>query len=106
MTEAQKASIVNSCPAKVYKYDEEKDVLDIENLGECMQCQECMVTVNEMGKEQAIKVGLEEDKFLFTVESTGALPPEMIVLKAMEILKDKFAELETSVVSAIETNEF
>ena len=106
MTEAQKATIVASCPAKVYKYDSEKDIMDIESLSECNQCQECIVATTEMGKDQAIKVGLEEDQFLFTVESTGSLPPEMIVLKAMEILKDKFAEIESSVISAIEADEF
>lgn len=104
MTPHEKIDIVKSCPAKVYKYDQEKDLLEIENLGECHQCQECTVACSEMNKEGAIKVGLEEDRFLFTVESTGALPPDQIVLKALEILSDKFSTLEQLVSSAPEVS--
>lgn len=93
LTPEQKIEVVKSCPAKVYKYDPEKEVVDIENLGECMQCQECTQCVASMGREGAIKVDLEEDQFLFTVESTGALAPEDIVSKAMEILVNKMSEL-------------
>lgn len=93
MTEKQKLDIVKSCPAKVYKYDTEKETIDIENLGECMQCQECTIACTAMGKEGAIKVELEPDQFIFTLESTGALPPEDIVGKAMDILISKISEL-------------
>jgi len=92
-TEEEMIEIVESCPAKVYKLDKEKQVIDIENLGECMQCQECVTCVNNMGKEKSIQVGLHEDQFLFTVESTGALPPEEIVKKAFNILIDKMSDL-------------
>lgn len=93
LTEDQKLKIVESCPANVYKYDPEKEVIDIENLGECMQCQECTMCASSFGKDDVIKVDLEPDQFLFTLESTGSLAPEDIVLKAMDILLDKFAEL-------------
>lgn len=93
LTEEQKLEIIQSCPAKVYSYDAEKETIDIENLTDCMQCQECVIAATALGKEDAIKVGLEEDQFIFTVESTGALPPETIVKKAMEILIDKLTDL-------------
>lgn len=100
LTEAQKMEIVKSCPAKVYAYDPEKETIDIENLGECMQCQECTITCKTLGKPEAIKVDLEPDQFIFTVESTGALAPEDIVSKAMDILLDKLTDLSQSVESA------
>ena len=100
LTEDQKIAVVKSCPAKVYSYDPEKEMIDIENLGECMQCQECVICVTSMGKEDSIKVGLEPDQFIFTLESTGALAPEVIVSKAMEILVGKMTELSQCVSSA------
>lgn len=93
MTEDEKMAIVNSCPAKVYSYDQEKEMIDIENLGECMQCQECTKCALELGKAGAVKVDLEPDQFIFTVESTGALAPEDIVSKALDILVEKFNEI-------------
>ena len=78
----------------MYKYNAEKSTVDIENLGECMQCEECTMCVKSMNHpEELLKVGLYEDQFLFTVESTGALPPEDIVTKAFNILIDKMSEL-------------
>jgi len=39
--------------------------------------------------ENAVKLWENEDKFTFTVESVGSLPPVEIVKKAMAILKTK-----------------
>jgi DNA-directed RNA polymerase II subunit RPB3 len=100
LTEDQKMQIVESCPSKVYTYDPEKEMIDIENLTDCMQCQECVVCVKSFGKEESIKVDLEIDQFIFTVESTGALAPEDIVAKAMEILLDKMTDLSQCVENA------
>lgn len=106
LTEDQKIAVVKSCPAKVYSYDPEKEMIDIENLGECMQCQECVNCVSSMGKDEAIKVGLEPDQFIFTLESTGALAPEVIVSKAMKILVEKMSELSECVSRAEAPMEF
>ena len=40
---------------------------------------------------------LEEDEFVFTVESTGALPPEKIVSEAVKVLNAKLEELKRKV---------
>jgi len=42
--------------------------------------------------ERAVTIGENDNKFYFTVESTGALAPEDIVRKALEILKTKIAK--------------
>ncbi len=39
--------------------------------------------------ERMIRVDERDNKFYFTVESTGALSPEDIVLKAFSVLKQK-----------------
>jgi DNA-directed RNA polymerase alpha subunit len=38
-------------------------------------------------------VGERDDKFVFTVESTGVLSPEDIVSRALTILKEKLSTL-------------
>jgi DNA-directed RNA polymerase alpha subunit len=39
-----------------------------------------------------VTIDSKEDSFLFKVESTGALPPEEIVERAAEILKERIGE--------------
>ena len=72
-----------------------RDVLEVKegrifvrNVMNCLLCMEC-VKACEMN---AISVK-ETDKFLFTVEGTGALPIRMIMKKALEILKTKAEEM-------------
>lgn len=43
--------------------------------------------------ERMIRIDENENKFTFTVESTGALSPEEIVLKAFIVLKTKLKML-------------
>jgi DNA-directed RNA polymerase subunit D len=50
---------------------------------------------------EEIMSNLKEDEFFFTIESTGAMPPEVIVKQAVKILKEKLATLD----SKIETDE-
>jgi len=40
-----------------------------------------------------VKLDERQDKFIFTVESTGALTPTAIVLKSIQVLKQKLREL-------------
>ena len=39
--------------------------------------------------DKSVIVGEQDDKFIFIIESTGALEPIDIVRRAMKILKDK-----------------
>ena len=40
---------------------------------------------------RAVKIDESESKYNFTVEGTGALAPEEIVIKAFTVLRQKFA---------------
>ncbi|KAK7305273.1 hypothetical protein VNO77_43175 [Canavalia gladiata] len=80
----------NKCPANVF---------DIEDIGKgrtrakaskprnCTLCRECI----RGGKEWEDRVSLRrvKDHFIFTIESTGALPPEVLFTEAVKILEDK-----------------
>ncbi|XP_004498147.1 uncharacterized protein [Cicer arietinum] len=82
--------LVTKCPVNVF---------DIEDIGKgrkratvvkpraCTLCRECI----RGGKEWEDRVSLRrvKDHFIFTIESTGAIPPEVLFTQAVKILEDK-----------------
>ena len=89
MTIEQRKEFVVRCPRKVYRFDELKQVVEIENADKCNLCIECSRYTDSLKLERAVRLGEDDHKFYFTVESTGVLPPEDIVRKALVILKRK-----------------
>ncbi len=71
------------CPTDVYEFKSGK--LKVVDLEACILCNACVETC-EAG---AIKVRGREDKFIFKVESAGALKPEYIFNKACDIMAEK-----------------
>jgi len=77
---------INICPRKVLTI--EGGEVKVVRLLDCSLCQDC-----EKGcLQQAIKIGWREDAFVFTVEGTGTLKVDDLVLKAADLLKGKFEE--------------
>ncbi|CAH9063980.1 unnamed protein product [Cuscuta epithymum] len=86
---AEAEELVKKCPVKVF---------DIEDLGKgkkratvarprvCTLCREC---IREEGWENNVALRRVKDHFIFTIESTGALPPEVLFTEAVKILEDK-----------------
>mmetsp|Transcript_16612 Transcript_16612/g.15964 ORF Transcript_16612/g.15964 Transcript_16612/m.15964 type:complete len:343 (+) Transcript_16612:133-1161(+) len=75
------------------------DVFDIEDMGkkgggtavaarprDCTMCREC---IRKEGWSDRIQLNRKSDHFIFTVESTGCIPPEVIVREALGVLKQK-----------------
>ncbi|KVI10422.1 DNA-directed RNA polymerase, dimerization [Cynara cardunculus var. scolymus] len=79
--------LVKKCPVNVF---------DIEDVGReratvarprsCTLCREC---IREPGWEEKVALRRVKDHFIFTIESTGALPPEVLFTEAVKILEDK-----------------
>lgn len=61
-------------------------VIDIQGFERYRRCRELV-------RHEEIMRGLKKDEFLFTVESTGGLPPERIVKEAVKMLKQKLSTL-------------
>lgn len=72
-------------------------VFDIEDVGgvptavvsrprDCTMCREC---IRLEGWNERVQLRRKADHFLFSVESTGCLPPEDIVIEAINVLKEK-----------------
>ncbi|KAK9941181.1 hypothetical protein M0R45_017800 [Rubus argutus] len=82
--------LVATCPVKVF---------DIEDIGngkkratvarprKCTLCRECIR--EGKGWEDSLSLRRVKDHFIFTIESTGVLPPEVLFTEAVKILLDK-----------------
>lgn len=91
LTVDQRKEMVARCPRKVYKFNEIKQSVDIEDVNKCNLCTECVRFTDGLKINKAVTLDEDDNKFYFTVESTGALPPVDIVRKAFAILKKKIA---------------
>lgn len=89
----KRRGFVESCPRKVYKFNEMRNAVEIEDADKCILCIECVRFAQAEGLERAVKIGERDEKFVFTVESTGVMPPEEIVTRALAILKEKLIDL-------------
>lgn len=81
---------VEMCPRKVLIKTDNK--IEVHNLMACTLCQDCAEACPE--NPRAIEVSGEEDAFIFSLESTKALPPERIMTEAVKILDKQLKELE------------
>ena len=97
MSVDQKRAFINSCPRKVYSYDAMRQAVDIEDLDKCNLCNECNKYAKDQGLPGTVTLSERQNKFIFTVESTGALKPTTIVIKALQILKSKLRELKQAI---------
>lgn len=93
LNEDQRRRFVKSCPRKVFKFQESTKNIEIENARNCSLCQECVKYAQDSGIERGVKIGEQDFKILFNVESTGALEADAIVVKAMKILQSKLTTL-------------
>jgi DNA-directed RNA polymerase subunit D len=83
------AKCVEACPTNVLEIEGGK--LRVADIYACILCGDC---VNACPVEPAaITQGMKDKTFLFTVESTGSLPPERILTEAGRILIEKLNEL-------------
>jgi len=73
------------CPRDVFVFENKK--LKVNKLLDCNSCLQCMELSNG-----AIKVELDDTKYVFEVESTSGLKPEEIVSRSINILEEKLDE--------------
>ena len=83
----QCGACVEACPREILTLkDGELVIGDIFNCNLCKSCEEACDL-------EAIKVSYDDKTFIFTIESTGALPPEKILEEAAKILAEKAEQL-------------
>lgn len=77
---------IERCPRNILELSGGKaKIIDIEK---CTMCRACV----EACPRDAIRVGHDDSKFVFRIESTGSLPPERILLRAIEAMGGKCKE--------------
>ncbi|KAK8890536.1 DNA-directed RNA polymerase II subunit RPB3 [Tritrichomonas musculus] len=89
-------TFVSMCPNNVFKKAnlEEKPIsVKTQDCTFCRQCQEFLESEGIKDSENKIIIDQVPDKYIFKVESTGALRPEVIVSRAFEILQKKLLDL-------------
>ena len=77
----------------VIKWYQLQKQIKIENPSSCIFCGDCE-ELNEQYKDKLIDVKYNEDHFYFTVETTGCMSPENIVISAFNELIVCFAFLQ------------
>jgi DNA-directed RNA polymerase subunit D len=64
--------------------------IEIRDLMACTLCQDCADVCPQ--DPPAIEISWEKDAFIFNMETTGALPPERIMMEAVQILDEQLEE--------------
>ncbi len=77
---------VVKCVKKILKLDKGK--LVVTDPLACNMCLQCV----DICPEDAIRVSVEEDKFIFNVETVSSLTAEDIVLNAVDVLENKIKD--------------
>jgi len=92
-----KRTWVGSCPTNVFKYDEGRDVVEIEDATRCMFCNECVVMAKELGFPKFVRIQDTPNTFHFYVESAGSMTPGVILETACTSLLQKLAAIEDAI---------
>ncbi|KAK6934626.1 DNA-directed RNA polymerase, RpoA/D/Rpb3-type [Dillenia turbinata] len=87
--------LVKKCPAKVFDIEDiakGKKKATVARPRACTLCREC---IRGDDWEKYVSLRRVKNHFIFTIESTGALPPEGLFTEAVKILEDKCESLLT-----------
>ncbi|KRX10698.1 DNA-directed RNA polymerase, RBP11-like dimerization domain [Pseudocohnilembus persalinus] len=104
----KKEQFVKSCPAQVYGLDPKTNRIEIINKDACMYCDECTkfmaqeaipdsegvscfenINPSVAEIESFVQIKQKKDKYIFSIETTGALKPADVVKKGLKVLQEK-----------------
>eukprot|EP00316_Scyphosphaera_apsteinii_P005013 CAMPEP_0119302540 /NCGR_PEP_ID=MMETSP1333-20130426/4123_1 /TAXON_ID=418940 /ORGANISM="Scyphosphaera apsteinii, Strain RCC1455" /LENGTH=274 /DNA_ID=CAMNT_0007304929 /DNA_START=199 /DNA_END=1023 /DNA_ORIENTATION=+ len=104
MSLEQRKDFVDACPKKLKKEGTDRfpyETVETDEAWACMVCIDCTERIKE--KPGLAKVSDKPGYFKFCVETTGALRPEQIVLRALDVLTKKLQDVEVNLSQAAET---
>jgi len=84
-----KCIVSRMCPEKLYNFSDKKTPKLVEDYWKlCTLCNSCQ----QVCPEGAIKVSWKENTYIFSIESDGVLPFNILIEKVFEIFLDKIDE--------------
>jgi DNA-directed RNA polymerase subunit D len=83
--------IAKSCPVDVF--EAKKGALDVVREEACILCNAC-VEVDRATGGKGVSIKGDESRFVFKFETDGSLRPEVALMKAVEIMKNRLTEFE------------
>lgn len=87
-----KCIVSRMCPEELYDFSDKKTPILIEDYWRsCTLCNACELNC----PEQAVKVNSKPDSYIFSIESDGVLPFNILVEKSFEIFLEKIEEFTT-----------
>jgi len=57
-----------------------------------------------LNKSDLVQISTKPDKFIFTVETTGALKPEEVVLQAIDVLRHKLINVRAHLTNEVDND--
>uniref|UniRef100_A0A6A7GA99 DNA-directed RNA polymerase II subunit RPB3 n=1 Tax=Hirondellea gigas TaxID=1518452 RepID=A0A6A7GA99_9CRUS len=93
LSDDQRKEFVACCPTKVFTLDDHNKQVSCTQPRNCMYCDECVRKAEEFGRPDLVTVRQKPDRFIFTVETTGSLRPEQVVVMALKVLCGKLSGL-------------
>lgn len=97
LDEEKKKEFVECCPTKVYHYDEQSRQVTVEEPRNCTYCEECIMKAESYGMSELVSISSKHERFIFSVETTGSLRPEVIVESALQVLSKKLKYMQEEV---------
>lgn len=107
LSDSERAHIRDSCPVGVFGETARTDTvvdagqaLTVRQRDKCMYCGECEKSCEEITKRvdhDLLSISRNDSKFIFTVETTGALPPEDVVEQALHVIEKKMQALHSEI---------
>jgi len=73
------------CPSACFDIEESGKAV-VRRPGQCTMCREC-IRHGDWGEK--IRLSRVRDHFIFSIESTGAIAPEDLFMRALQVLVDK-----------------
>mmetsp|Transcript_5010 Transcript_5010/g.18184 ORF Transcript_5010/g.18184 Transcript_5010/m.18184 type:complete len:353 (-) Transcript_5010:806-1864(-) len=83
---AEAEELRGRCPMKVFDIDDIEDIATVARPRDCTLCRECL---REGAAKDAVRLHQVKEHFIFSIESTGALPPAVLVTEALGVLAEK-----------------
>ncbi|KAJ8903407.1 hypothetical protein NDN08_004515 [Rhodosorus marinus] len=82
---ADAIELKDMCPSNCFDIEESGKAVAVRP-GQCTMCREC---IRHGDWEEKIRLSRVRDHFIFSIESTGAIAPEDLFMRALQVLVDK-----------------